>query len=267
LVNYNSIYNIDNISKIYKILVFKNKKIIIKYIMIKISYKNPDESESPDDICKYNMILSDNYKNLQAFSQSSLAWLKNDSTRNYQDLEKLLRELNLDTHLIARPLDNNILNDITKLFIPNRTDQPKNLEYMLLVSCRSKEEALKELSLYHLSYEDNFECLYKTGSYNSTEDLQKNFSYNSDNNPKENLILDSKLKYDFIRVNGKESINVIIQDLISKYNKEPEKTVCGKLGEEDIYSLTLDGQISSPIGWIEKDDDYQLIDFRMIKKV
>lgn len=239
--------------------------------MIKISYKNPDESDSPDDICKYNMILSDNYKNLQAFSQSSLAWLKNDSTRNYQDLEKLLRELNLDTHLIARPLDNNILNDISKLFIPNRTEQPENLEYMLLVSCRNKEEALKELSLYHLSYDENFECLDKTGCLSTessnNEDWQKTFSYNSDNNPKENLILDSKLKYEFIRVNGKESINVIIQDLIVKYNKEPEKTVCGKLGEVDIYALTLDGQISSPIGWIEKDDDYQLIDFRMIKKV
>lgn len=239
--------------------------------MIKISYKNPDESDSPDDICKYNMILSDNYKNLQAFSQSSLAWLKNDSTRNYQDLEKLLRELNLDTHLIARPLDNNILNDISKLFIPNRTEQPENLEYMLLVSCRNKEEALKELSLYHLSYDENFECLDKTGCLSTessnNEDWQKTFSYNSDNNPKENLILDSKLKYEFIRVNGKESINVIIQDLIIKYNKEPEKTVCGKLGEVDIYALTLDGQISSPIGWIEKDDDYQLIDFRMIKKV
>lgn len=239
--------------------------------MIKISYKNPDESDSPDDICKYNMILSDNYKNLQAFSQSSLAWLKNDSTRNYQDLEKLLRELNLDTHLIARQLDNNILNDISKLFIPNRTEQPENLEYMLLVSCRNKEEALKELSLYHLSYDENFECLDKTGCLSTessnNEDWQKTFSYNSDNNPKENLILDSKLKYEFIRVNGKESINVIIQDLIVKYNKEPEKTVCGKLGEVDIYALTLDGQISSPIGWIEKDDDYQLIDFRMIKKV
>ena len=247
--------------------------------MIKISYKNPESFESPDDICNYNMIMSDKYKNLQAFSQASLAWLKNDSLRNYQDLEKLLRELNLDTHLIAKPLDNNILNDKNKLFIPNRSTRPDNLEYTLLVSCRNKEDALKELSLYHLSYEENLECLGKTGCYITSElvdnqanqdkvvfDLEKNFSYHSNDNPNENLILNSKLKYDFVQVNGKESINVIIQDLITKYNKEPTTIVCGKLGEYDLYALTLDGQISSPIGWIEDENDYKLIDFRSIKR-
>lgn len=240
--------------------------------MIKIGYKTPELTESPDDICKYNMTISDKYKNLQAFSQSSLAWLKNDSSRNYQDLEKLLRELDLDTHLIAKPLDNILITDNSKLFIPNRENQPDNLEFMLLVSCRSKEDALKELTMYHLSYDENFDCLSRTGCYISSElteaiDWQKNFSYHSSNNPNENLILDSKLKYDFIQVNGKESINVIIQDLISKYNKEPVKTVCGKLGDQDVYALTFDGQISSPIGWVEYDDDYKLIDFRMMKKV
>ncbi len=239
--------------------------------MIRIAYKDIELTETSDDVSIYNLKISDQFKNLQSFCQSSLAWLRNDSTRNYQDLEKLLRQLDLDTHLIAKPVDFGNISEIkSKLFIPNRQTQPTDLEYMLLVSCRNKEDALKELSLFHVDYEENYKCLEKTGCYaiNQSTELKdfNDFKYNPNENPNEDLILNSKLKYDFVKVTGKESINTIIEDLVLKYNKEPEKIICGKLGSDDIYALTINGEISSPIGWVEHSDDYKLIDFRMLKK-
>jgi len=237
--------------------------------MIKINYVKPEENESTDDICIYNLKISDKYKNLQSFCQASLAWLKNDSMRNYKNLEKLLRELDLDTHLIAKQIENCPDSSNYKLCIPNREVQPTDLEYVLLFSCRSKLDAIKELGLYHTSYEDNFECLSKTGCYVDSKlvDNVDNFSYNSLENSNENLILKSILKYDFVTVSGKESIDVIIQDLTIKYGKTPNKTICGKLAEKDIYALVLDGEIASPIGWVEHEDTFQLIDFRTIKSI
>ncbi len=239
--------------------------------MIKINYIKPNQEETPDEVSIYNMTLSDKFKNLQSFCQSSLAWLKNDSNRNYQDLEKLLRELNLDTHLIAKKFKLEDYPDSSnyKLCIPNRVEQPSYLEFVLLVSCRSKADALKELNLHSSSYDENYTNLLKTGCFvdNSLSDRVVEFSYSALDNTNENLVLSSQMKYDFIQVTGKEAVEVIIKDLTKKYEKEPEQKVCGKLGDKDIFGLVLNGEIASPIGWVIHDDIYQLIDFRMIKKI
>jgi hypothetical protein len=241
--------------------------------MIKINYLKPEPNETADSIAIENIKISDKFKNLQSFCQASLAWLKNDSERNYQDLEKLLRELNLDTHLIAKQLENFPDSDKYKLCIPNRQNQPEDLKYVLLVSCRNKVEAKKELGLHQTSYEENFVCLSKTGCFvdiNIASNTE-NFSYSSLENSNENSILKSSLKYDFVPVSGKEAIDVVIKDLVQKYKQEPEKIICGKLNERDIWGLKLNGELASPIGWIENTTnditEYQLIDFRMIKQL
>jgi hypothetical protein len=83
----------------------------------------------------------------------------------------------------------------------------------------------------------------------------------------------NSLKYDFVSVSGREAVEVVIKDLVLKYGKEPEKIVCGKLGERDIWGLKLNGELASPIGWLEIEgenknvNEYQLIDFRMIKQI
>ncbi len=242
--------------------------------MIKINYKKPEASESPDDICIHNLTISDKYKNLSTFSQSSIAWLKNDPSRDYQDLENLIRTLDLDTHLIAKPYEKSIYGELN-LTIPNRINQTEELTHVLLISCRKKEEAIKELEKFHSSYEENYALLKKTGcltdinSNKKTKEFENSInSINTENKQvdPETQILNSEIKYDFINVTGKESIQVIIEDLTKKYDKEPEKKICGKLGEKDIYSLIINGEIVSPIGWIEDEFDYQLIDFRMLRK-
>jgi hypothetical protein len=231
--------------------------------MIKIDYDIPNEIESPDDIAIYNLKISDKYKNIQTFCQSSIAWLKNDINRNYQSLELLLREQKLDTHLIAKPNDSSIKLENIVYTTPNSDIQHTNIEYVLLISCKSKEEAITEILKYHLSYEDNFECLLKTGFITSVNNDTNKLLEDAN----ENKILNNKLKYNFTLIDNKTSINVIIEDIIKNYKTEPEKLICGKLGEKDIYALTINNEIISPIGWIEHDEDYELIDFRKIKKM
>ncbi len=238
--------------------------------MIKINYIKPDESESPDDIAIYNIKIADNYKNLPSFCQSTVSWLKNDPSRDYQDLELLLRHLDLDTHLIARPKDlvepdNNFI-----LTIPNRINDTNTYDYVLWVSCKSKEEALKELLTYHTSYEENFECLSKTGCLtNNSKDLDiKKLSWMDGEQDAESKILSCELKYNFVSVRPIDSLNTIIADLIERLGKEPKKMVCGKYGELNVYALVIEGEIVSPIGWIEHSvDNIELIDFRTMKKI
>ena len=183
-------------------------------------------------------------------------------------MEILIRNLDLDTHLIAKPFNKSEYPELV-LSIPNRQVQPDNLTYMLLVSCRPKSEAIKELENYHECYDINFNYLKQTGSFSNPNITNENENVNNKANSdyeNEKKILNSELKYDFIVVTGKESIQVIYEDLVKRYEKEPEKKICGQLGDKDIFSLTINGEIVSPIGWIEVDDDYKLIDFRMFRK-
>ena len=84
----------------------------------------------------------------------------------------------------------------------------------------------------------------------------------------ESKILSCELKYDFVEISQIDSLNIIIKDLIEKHGKEPQKMVCGKYGELDVYSLVVDGQIISPIGWIaHSPENIELIDFRNMKKM
>ncbi len=136
--------------------------------MIKIAYLEPSELETSDDIAKSNIMLSDKFKKPDYFEMSCISWLKIDSTRDYQDLEQFLRFLDLDSHVIAVKPDLNSLNKNSEgleLNMPNENKEIKieQLEYMAKISCKSKSDAMKELLSYHSSYEENFECLKKTG--------------------------------------------------------------------------------------------------------
>ena len=252
--------------------------------MIKINYKEPDEFESQDDISIHNIKMSDKYKKADFLEMSCIGWLKIDSKRDYQDLEQLLRYLDLDSHIIAQPVKN--IPDNLEINYPNGNIITEPLEYIAKLSCRSKEEAIKELMIYHSSYEENFECLKNAGCL-----MAKNTSVDSNLNTNKNNIeeyekikkvLECQLKLDFTYFKAHESINFIIQDLANKYGKYPEKIACGEINEKRVYALMINGEIVSPIGWIEKTNenivedsklnekkeieiDYELVDFRKIK--
>jgi hypothetical protein len=264
--------------------------------MIKINYIIPDEFDKLDDIAKYNISICDKFKKADYLELSCISWLKNDLKRNYQDLEQLFRYLNLNSYVIANTIQiipedleinypNKIINQNSKFdFIQNEqnvenveneeNEEIKSLIYIAKISCMGKEDSLKELLKHHLTYEDNFECLKKSGCL-MTKDKEEIKQQIKDVNEISKL-LECKLKLDLEFYHPYDSINYIIQDLKIKYDKEPEKIICGEIGTNKVWAIMLDGQIISPIGWIiknkintdlndKKNFEYELIDFRKIK--
>jgi len=265
--------------------------------MIKINYKNPEPTESKDDVSISNILISDKFKKGDYLEMSCISWLKIDSKRDYQDLEQLLRYLDTDVHIIACPQPIQTIPDGLEIGYPNGGIITEQLEYVVKFSSRPKEDALKELLLIHSSYEENFECLKKAGCFMvKNQDQKKNVS-NIKGVEEIKQVLESGLKLDFTYFKPMESINFIIEDLITKYGKRPEQIACGEINGNKVYALMLDGEIASPIGWMEKninlsdsgescesdklinmttnmtiditnskvDIDYELIDFRAIK--
>lgn len=258
--------------------------------MIKINYKQPEQTETKDEVAQYNIKICDKYKKTDYLELSCISWLKNDSKRNYQDLEKLLRFMNLDSYVIAQTISN--IPQGLEISKPNKSSNINNfdssiksdnytqlkLEYVAKIICMGKEDSMKELLKYHTSYEENFECLKKTGcvlAIKKEEEEEKNSQTQGMEEVKK--ILECELKLDLEVYKAIDSINYLISDLVNKYGREPEKIICGEIGTNKVWALMLDGQIISPIGWMEKytnqeiekqeidKTDYELIDFRKIK--
>jgi hypothetical protein len=222
--------------------------------MIKINYKNPEQNETTEDIARANIIMSDKFKKGDYLEMSCISWLKLDSKRDYQDLEQLLRCLGLDSHIIAKPVK--VIPEHLEIDYPNGNNSTSPLEYAVNISCRPKEEALKELLLTHSNYEENFECLKKTGCFMVKKvdpilEIEENLSSVKGVNEVKK-VLNCELKLDFTFFKPVESINFIIEDLTKQYGKEPEKIICGEANGSKVYALMIDGQIVSPIGWMEK---------------
>ena len=258
--------------------------------MIKINYKEPEQLESPDDIAIYNIKMCDKYKKADYLELSSISWLKIDPKRNYQDLEQLFRHLNLDSYIIAQTIQN--IPQGLRIGRPNESNLTENteqneLEYIAKITCMAKDASMSELLKYHTTWEDNYECLQKTGclvalKQETSKEEQENIAQTKGVDEVKKL-LECKLKLDLKYYSVEESINFIIEDLTNKSGKKPEKIICGEIETNKVWALMVDGQIVSPIGWIEKiinqdnqnnqetttqvqSIDYELIDFRKIER-
>jgi hypothetical protein len=264
--------------------------------MIKIDYKEPEQLETPDDIAIYNIKICDKYKKADYLELSSISWLKIDPKRNYQDLEQLFRHLNLDSYVIAhtiqnipqglrigRPNEPNLTENVENTENTENTEKDE-LEYIAKITCMGKDASMSELLKYHASWEDNYECLEKTGCLmalkQETSKEEENIAQTKGVDEVKKL-LECKLKLDLKYYSVEESIDFIIEDLTNKYGKNPEKIICGEIETNKVWALMVDGRIVSPIGWMEKiinqdnqdnqettkvqSINYELIDFRKIK--
>ena len=104
--------------------------------MIKVNYIKPNDNESSEDIARANIIISDKFKKSDYLELSCIAWLKLDSQRNYQDLEQLLRLLNLTSYVIAYP-KGDIPDDI-EINLPNENINENSLDYVIKIICKSQ---------------------------------------------------------------------------------------------------------------------------------
>ena len=143
--------------------------------MIKINYKEPESTESLDDIAEYNIKISNQYKKADYLEISCISWLKIDSKRDYQDLEKLFRHIQVDAWVIAQPITN-IPNGL-ELNYPNDNNSSETLNYVAKISCKSNTDAINELLVHHSSYEENFNCLKKTGCFMTIKQKLNEFEF------------------------------------------------------------------------------------------
>lgn len=269
--------------------------------MIKINYKEPEELETPDDVALFNIKISDKYKKSDYLELSCISWLKIDSNRNYRDLEQLFRHYNLNSYIIAQSISeipnglriakpnetktqtqnqDNLENKL-EMDLKIKTDQ-KELKYIAKIICADPNDSMRELLKHHLSWEDNYNCLEFAGCLmtieHETNKEEDNKTVQIQGADEIKKILDCKLKLDLEYYTVEESIDFIINDLANKYGKKPEKNICGEVGTNKVWALMINGEIVSPIGWMEKQIDkneqneqneqnvqMELIDFRKVK--
>ena len=86
-------------------------------------------------------------------------WFKSNPDSITTDLEKKLREDNLDIHLIAA--EPNIDTRYYKMVLPYNMSQ--ECDKMILFSCRPEKKGLEEVLRHSTSYEENFERLNNAG--------------------------------------------------------------------------------------------------------
>lgn len=168
------------------------------------------EDDDKLDIIWQNLLVSDRIHNLQLFSSAAFAWLLYYCERtetgyinakNYQDLEKELRDKNMNTYLIANERE---LHDERQCFgLPLIEGHTRNKKYECLFSCRPPPYAMRELLQYQKSYEENFEKLRDCGSiFVNEENL----------NPPEEVEYQKSHGHEFVKMNEKEmNLSQLIQ--------------------------------------------------------
>ena len=220
--------------------------------MINISFikLDPLNVESAVDIAWHNIEIADQNLNLKVFIGASLGWLKANPDKNYQDLEKELRERNFNTHLIA--INNpNIPN--TKLQLPN---SDVLAEYQCIMSCRPPKDAVTELLQHSKSYEENFDKLKLSGNLYSNKDEEDNMKNNNDV-----VILDkdeqtdmekmanNELKVRIEKIDSMKFIKKIETDLRSIYPNVTSAVVGMANDGSPIFAFVLDNEIISQYGF------------------
>jgi hypothetical protein len=230
--------------------------------MIKADYIEIEENETKDDVALYNIKLSDEYKNSETMIYSFMAWFKNNDTRDFQDLEKMMRDNNLDTHLVAKKFDLENVPEGAKISVPNnhvKNDEKNYFDHIVMISCRPREEALGEVIQFGKSYEENFEKLARTGSIFKTNELLNNAK---DERIKD--IINSTKKYKFIKYNNLEALGYMIEDITKQFGKAPTKIKVGTKDGKDLFGLMVDGVVRNPIvfSYTGDDNEVDLIDLR-----
>jgi len=230
--------------------------------MIRSEYVDCEENETKDDITLHNIRISDEYKNSETMIYSFMAWFRNDNTRNFQDLEKFLRDNDMETHLVAKAFDKKDVPEGAKIAIPNEhtsNDEVNFFDYIVMISCRPKEEAYEEVLKFGDTYDVNFERLLRTGSMFKTNELLENAQ---DEDIK--TIINCTKKYKFVKYNNIEALGYMINNLKEQYGKEPTKVKVGTKDGRDLFGLMVDGIVRNPIVFSYRDDDEEvdLIDLR-----
>jgi len=209
---------------------------------------DPNTNEKPEDICWHNLKVADENYNLNMFIGASMGWLELNKTKDYQDLEKELRNKNFNTHLIA----------VTPIDIPNSKVKlhGQDKKYECIFSCRPKESAIKELLKYSKSYEENFAKLIDAGSIiiNNKNDLNdKEDTKILDNEDQQFLksISKNKKKIKVEEMTANQYFDEICEMCQKQFGKNPKEKIVGiTRNGSPVFGLFIENKLASLYGFM-----------------
>lgn len=218
--------------------------------MNSITYVDPT-TESIEEIIWHNLLQADSILNLNLFIASSAAWIKNNPTKNYQDLERELRKRHFNTHLFAKKFE--VSNKFT-LNAPNDLFEPK---YECIYSCRPPKYALSEIMQYWNSYEENFDKLALAGvvSVKSVSDMkQKNsetfVEFSEKQQSDYELVTNCKKLIKITKIQPREYIEQIYKKIQDTLGKPPTNAIVGMTPNGGpIFGFVIDNEIVSNVGF------------------
>jgi hypothetical protein len=245
--------------------------------MQRVLYNEPT-NESNDEIAEINIKLSVENYNVKTLFSSSIAWIKNDNKRTFQDLESFYRRHKLNAYLIAIPTPDYITND-KNVFLKTVNGEINNddIKYICEVVIEQFDRALELILKRHSSYENNFDCLKSSGIVDikdmTEEEINNNKDFYMELNYNKNDILINKLQnnmiiLEFKTLSPKESIEQMNDDITKLTGNKPLIKIIGKVDDTIPIMAFKDenGKLLSHIGWtIKKVDDefiYNLINLQ-----
>ena len=230
--------------------------------MLRVLYEENNQQCFDDDNILQNMMLSDLYLNNSTTIAAAYSWVVQDNRRNFQDLEKFFRQNNFNTYLIARKID---IGDNFMLKTPN--NNVEGLIYECYFCCKPKEIALQEVLDTCVSYDENFDNLSKSGNVCViTENIDNVEDKENNENSLIKKLMNNKIKLIFKKLNAKESIEQLSEDITRTTGIKPTISIIGKLNDDCpiMAFISGDGNMASNIAWsIKKENDetiYQLLD-------
>jgi len=223
--------------------------------MLRTTFTDPTENETAEQICWHNLTTGDKYLQLQYIIGASTAWLRLNPTKNYQDLEKVMRDNNLNTHLIAKKIEP-VPNMHLGLF--REGNDPQDYEYECMFSCRPKEHALKELLEHWSSYEENFNKLLNTGTLlgndvaiTTIKDNPEFKQLNKDEQDTTKLIMDNKKKINIVSVSPEQFLSELMEICEKEYKQKPVEKIVGMAQSGGpIFALFLGDKVVSDVGFV-----------------
>jgi hypothetical protein len=229
--------------------------------MLRILYSTPTD-EQPDEIAERNIKLSLDNHNMETLNKSSIGWLKNDSSRTFQDLETYYRLNKFNAYLIAiSKIPDDIKND-PKLYLKTHNNEMNtdDLKYICEIVIEPFEKALELILKQHESYEENFNALKYSGHIASDDE---NYIKETEVSKK---LMKNEILLEFKSLTAKESIETMSNDILYLTGQKPTIHIVGKYDSESpIMAFKNDkGELQSHIGWIirkvNNELTYDLID-------
>lgn len=232
--------------------------------MKRISFIDPSHDESPEQINWYNLKEADTNLDLSFFISAATCWINLNPTKNYQDLEKELRNRNFNTYLYAKTPK---LTPDAKLGLYRKNDTGE-YKYECIFSCRPAKYALEEVLSVWPSYKDNFENLSVSGSLIKNTDVKNNDEdtqyFTEGEIDMYDLITKNKKKIVYELIDPEKYMSELFENCNKEFGKKPKEQLVGMAKNGPIFAWMIDDKIVDSLGfsieYVDKQKVMKLVD-------